>query len=119
MSGPLKIHDLFSRIVFYRYQKEVNQKMKVSNLLISGLSITEDYYHYKGMFILSCENKSLHIDLAELDDQKTLACIKNYFDIEQSIDEIRNELISRIVKKAGISSRIVEGEHFFMLAKDR
>jgi hypothetical protein len=58
------------------------------------------------------------MDLAELDDHKTLASIKSYFGIEQPIEEIRNELITRIIRKAGITSRNVEGEHFFMLAKD-
>ncbi|NSW92585.1 MAG: hypothetical protein HPY74_18345 [Firmicutes bacterium] len=89
--------------------------MKVSDLLISSLNITEDDYYYKGQFILNSHDKSLHVDVAELDDENTLSYIKNYFDIEQSIAEIRKDLIIRLVKKAGISSRIVEGENYFEL----
>ena len=91
--------------------------MKVSDLLISGLNITEDYYYYKGLFILNYDNKSLHIDVAELDDENTLAHIKKYFGIEQPTAEIRKELILRLVRKAAVSSRIVEGENYFELIK--
>jgi hypothetical protein len=87
--------------------------MKMSDLLISGVNITEDDYHYKGQFILDFGGKTMHIDVAEIDNNNCLLSIKEYFNIEEPIDEIRKNLMQRLVEKAGISSKIVEGENYF------
>ena len=87
--------------------------MKVSDLLISSVNITEDDYHYKGQFILNSCDKSISVDVAELDNKNTLSHIKDYFNIEETASEIRRNLMVRLVQKAGISSKIVEGENYF------
>lgn len=87
--------------------------MKISDLLISSVNITEDDYHYKGQFILNSGDKSISVDVSELDNKDTLSYIKDYFNINESIDEIRKNIMERLVEKAGISSKIVEGENYF------
>jgi len=87
--------------------------MKISDLLISGVDITEDNYHYIGQFILSSKNKSINLDLAELNGEEAINLIKETFDLEESNDEIRQSLIDRLVIKAGISSKDVQGENYF------
>ena len=42
--------------------------MRISDLLISGVHISEDNYHYTGQFTLSDGNKTLDVDIAELND---------------------------------------------------
>lgn len=87
--------------------------MKISDLLISCVHITEDNYHYKGQFILNAGGRSINVDLSDIDDNDILSYIKDYFSIVEQTREIRNNLISRLVEKAGISSKIVEGENYF------
>ena len=63
--------------------------MKISDLLISSVNITEDDYHYKGQFILNSVDKSINVDVAEIDNKNTLSYIKDYFNIEEPTNEIR------------------------------
>lgn len=87
--------------------------MKVSDLLISGVHISEDNYHYTGQFTLSAGKKTLDVDLTELNHEEGIKFIKKSFNLEESIEEIRQSLIDRLVLKAGISSKNVQGENYF------
>ncbi|HOJ10236.1 MAG TPA: hypothetical protein PK733_06545 [Clostridiales bacterium] len=93
--------------------------MKTSDLLISSVNITEDEYHYKGQFVLSSEHKSLIVDLAVLYDDNEINNIKEEFNLQESNSEIRESLLNRLVIKAGISSKIVQGEDYFELKAKR
>ena len=84
--------------------------MKISDLLISSVNITEDDYHYKGQFILNSGDKSINVDVAEIDNKNTLSYIKDYFNIEEPTNEIRKNLMMRLVEKAGISSKLLKAK---------
>ncbi|NMA34781.1 MAG: hypothetical protein GX940_09595 [Clostridiaceae bacterium] len=86
--------------------------MRTEQLLLSSLDITEDEYIFKGQFILSCSDKSKHVDMEKLEQQSFLEELKKYFDLEESTSEIRNKIIDMVVEKAQISSKIVDGRNF-------
>lgn len=86
--------------------------MRTSQLLLSGLDITEDEYNFKAQFILSTEGKTKTFEIGDLESTSMLIKIKSYFGLEESTDEIKKLLMEMIVKKAHIGSKIVEGEHY-------
>jgi hypothetical protein len=86
--------------------------MKTSDLLLSSLSITEDYYNYRGTFFLRCQDISVKVDLADLECDSKISELKDTFKLEENCDEIRKILIQRLVEEAGISSKITEGENY-------
>lgn len=79
--------------------------MRTSDLLLSGLNITEDDYSYKGLCILSSGEKWVHFDISGLDDKLQMEELKEFFDIEDNIEDIRKILMDMIMEKAIISSR--------------
>lgn len=86
--------------------------MKTEQLLLSSLDITEAEYIFKGQFILSGKGKSKQVDMEQLDQQAYLEELKEYFDLEEPTSEIRNKLISMVVEKAQIGSKIVDGKNY-------
>ncbi len=86
--------------------------MKTCDLLLSSLSITEDNYNYKGLFILKYQSKSLKIDMANLSKTDRLREIKEYFELDEEPLQIRELLMDMIMEKVYISSRITEGEKY-------
>ena len=62
--------------------------MKIDQLVLSNLNITEDHYHFKGHFILKSSDKSKSVDLEELEKPSVLEDIKTYFDLEEPTKEI-------------------------------
>ena len=86
--------------------------MRTSGLLLSSLNITEDEYHYKGLFILSAADKTLHVDMADLEHDLKVNELKVFFELEESLDDIRKILMDMVMDKADISSSIIEGEDF-------
>ncbi len=86
--------------------------MKMDQLALSSLHITEDEYHFKGQFILSAPGKSRSIDLEDLEKITLLEDLKSYFGLEESINEIKDTLMDKVMEKAHISSKIVEGENY-------
>lgn len=91
--------------------------MKTSELLLSSLNITEDDYNYKGLFILSFGEKSMQMDMSDLENESKMAELKAAFDLEESISEIENKLMDMVFDKAHISSVIKEGEDYEENAK--
>ena len=86
--------------------------MKTSQLLLSGLDITEDEYNFKAQFILNAPGKSKSFDIDDLDSDSKLDKIKTYFDLEESLSEIKKQLMEMIMEKANIGSTIIEGEDY-------
>ncbi len=93
--------------------------MKMDQLLLSSLDITEDEYHFKGQFILKSSTKSKSIDLEDLERPSVLESIKHYFDLEETTKEIRSRLMDMVMEKAHIGSKIVEGENYDESAKNK
>lgn len=86
--------------------------MKTLELLLSGLSITEDDYIYKGTFILSHQDQSLNMDLGDIQQDEKITELKRIFNLEESSEEIKETLMNMIMEKAAISSRFVEGKAY-------
>lgn len=86
--------------------------MKTSDLLLSSLNITEDDYDYKGLFILSSNNVSINVDIADLENNNKVEELKCVFGLEEPVEEIREVLMNMIMEKAAISSKICEGENY-------
>ena len=86
--------------------------MKTSELLLTILDITEDEYSFKAQFILKSGDKSKSMDIADLDSNEKLEQLRNYFGLEDSLTEISKQLMEKIMEKANISSKIVEGEKY-------
>jgi len=86
--------------------------MRTSDLLLSVLDITEDEYNFKGQFLLNAHGKSKGYDINDLESEEKLLDIKAYFGLEESANEIKNQLMEMIVEKAHLSSSIIEGENY-------
>ncbi len=86
--------------------------MKASKLLLSGLDITEDEYSFKAQFFLSSSDKRINVDICDLDSEISLEKIKALFDLEESLEELKNSIMSMIIEKANIGSKINEGESY-------
>ena len=86
--------------------------MKTADLLVSNLSITEDDYTFKGPFTLSFGNKSMDLDITDIDVPEKLNEIKTYFGLDEDNTEINKALFDAVLKEAGISSVIKEGENY-------
>ncbi len=86
--------------------------MKTSQLLLSGLDITEDEYSFKAQFILSAAGKSKNVDIGDLDTDSDLEKLKTYFELEETPSEIKKQLMEMIMEKAHIGSTIIEGEDY-------
>ncbi|MEN6313106.1 MAG: hypothetical protein ABFD25_02535 [Clostridiaceae bacterium] len=86
--------------------------MKTSQLLLSGLDITEDAYNFEAQFILSISDKSRSVDIGDLDLEAKLREIKEFFNLEETPLEIRSQLMELIMEKANISSSIIEGNDY-------
>ncbi len=93
--------------------------MKVDQLILSGLHITEDEYHFAGQFILNGLDKSKTVDLEDLDKDTMLESLKSYFSLEEPVSEIRSRLMEKVMEKAHISSKIVEGINYDESAKKK
>ena len=90
--------------------------MRTYDILLSGLNITEDDYNYKGQFILSSNNKSINVDISELENTEQINEIRKYFDLEEPADEIRKIIMDMVMEKAMIVSRNSEGEKYELKA---
>lgn len=86
--------------------------MTINHLLLSGLDISEDEYSFKAQFILSAPGKSKSVDLESIERTSALGELKEYFELEESIDEIRRKLMDMVMEKTHIDSTIVEGENY-------
>jgi hypothetical protein len=114
--GPFrygKPYDLF-RIIFFR-----RENMKTNQLIVSGLHITEDEYSYKGQFILNGKGKSRPVDMDDLENSSFISELRDFFDLEEPVGNIRDILMDMIVEKAHISSKIVEGENYDESSKQK
>lgn len=86
--------------------------MKTSDLLLSGLDITEDRYIYEGKFILSTPDKSKNVNIGDLDLESKLLELKTYFALDETPTEIRRQLMDMVMENANIVSKVIEGENY-------
>lgn len=86
--------------------------MKTADLLLTGLNITEDDYNYIGSFILAGNDKTLNVDMSDLESAEKLEELKKYFGLDEKAEEIRKILMELVVEKAAISSKFNEGENY-------
>jgi hypothetical protein len=93
--------------------------MKTNQLIVSGLHITEDEYSYKGQFILNGKGKSRPVDMDDLENSSFISELRDFFDLEEPVGNIRDILMDMIVEKAHISSKIVEGENYDESSKQK
>ncbi len=83
--------------------------MKSRDLRVVGLSITEDFYNYKGTFWLHGGNDSIFVDLEEFNDEM-LEKIREKFGIEEEPEAIRETIMSKLVEASKLESRDVRGK---------
>jgi hypothetical protein len=92
--------------------------LKIDDLMVSGVNISEDGYDYRGTFILSCkrDNKarqSLSVDLAAFESEDELINkIKCYFDIQDNPSVIKQKVMTQVIIYSGLSSKDEQGENF-------
>lgn len=88
--------------------------MKINELLVSGVNISEDDYDYRGTFILSNKNEdSMEVDLAEFEsDESVLLLIKSEFGLVDPISSIKDAIMKKVMENAALSSKNVQGENF-------
>lgn len=85
--------------------------MLSKDLKVVSLSITEEYYHYKGTFQLHTEEGYIDIDLSDLTDEK-ISEIKGRFNLEECPEEIKSTIMTKVLESASIESKIVEGYNY-------
>ena len=78
-------------------------------LKVINLSITEDYYDYKGTFTLYDGEKFLDAELDDLDGERAME-IKDFFGLQGTLAEIRDDIMALIMEAAKDECRNVEGE---------
>lgn len=93
--------------------------MKCKDLKVVSLNITEDNYEYKALFRLCTENVCADMDVAELSKDEVLAEIKKNFVIDESIEEMRNIIMEKVMEASKIESKISEGENLSEDVKDK
>ncbi|WHH60277.1 hypothetical protein [Petroclostridium sp. X23] len=86
--------------------------MLCSELKVVNLSITEDFYEYKGVFRLCSEEKCMDVDLAELDHGNVLKDIKGTFGLSEDDSTVKKIIMEKIMEATKIESRIVEGKDY-------
>lgn len=84
--------------------------MKVKDLKVVNLNITEDYYEYKALFRLCSNEHCMDIDLSELSEPGVLENIKRTFGIEESLETIKETIMEKVMEASKIESRIKEGK---------
>lgn len=93
--------------------------MKALDLLVSSVQITEDEYSYKGLFILSGEDKSLNLDIVDLESEEKLAEIKKSFELQEENNEIKKVIMNKVYEKASLTSKLSEGENYEETSKQK
>lgn len=84
--------------------------MFCKELKVVNLNITEDHYEYKALFRLCSEEYCMDIDLSELSEESLLQKVKDTFKLEESLEEIKEYIMNKVMDASKIESRINEGE---------
>lgn len=86
--------------------------MTTAELLVSSVHITEDEYNYKGEFMLSGSDKTMNVDLSDMENTAKLQEIKTFFELDDASETIYKTIMEKVMDKAALSSRINEGENY-------
>ncbi|HHW30801.1 MAG TPA: hypothetical protein GXX20_03870 [Clostridiaceae bacterium] len=84
--------------------------MKIKELKVVNLNITEDYYEYKALFRLCSNEHCMDIDLSELSEPEVLENIKRTFVIEEDVHTIKETIMEKVMEASKIESRVKEGK---------
>lgn len=85
--------------------------MKCKDLKVVNLYITEDYYEYKALFRLCSESVCIDVNLERLEKIEMLEEIKKSFSIEESLDDVKNIIMGKIMEASKLESKVSEGEN--------
>ncbi len=84
--------------------------MLCKDLKVVNLNITEDDYRYNGVFRLCTEEACLEADVEDISGGGRLQEIKDVFGLEETIAEIKEILMQKILEASNLESRNLEGE---------
>lgn len=81
--------------------------MCCKDLKVVNLTITEDFYEYKGIFQLCAGEKSIEIDLADFTLEKVNE-IKGFFNLQESLNDIQKTIMDKVMEATKIHCRIID-----------
>jgi hypothetical protein len=83
--------------------------MYCKDLKVVNLTITEDFYEYKGIFQLCSGKKRVEIDLAEFNtNTERINEIRDLFGLQESVEEIYETIMDKVMDATKIHSRVIE-----------
>lgn len=87
--------------------------MKLTNLLVSNVSISEEAYSSENSFTLSDQNNNtLSLNVMELEVEQTLKSIKEKFSISEDISVIKSYIMTKITELASLGISTKQGENY-------
>lgn len=86
--------------------------MRITDLMITNVNITEDEYSYGASFVISAGSHELRLDLSDLDNPEKLNELKGKFELAETVEGIRKYIFDAVMENAGLTSRNKQGEHY-------
>ncbi len=93
--------------------------MKCNELKVVNLNISEDNYEYKALFRLCTDNVCMDVDLEKLSEDVLLEEVKRSFSIDESIDQIKDIIMQKVMEASKLESKVSEGENCCKEIKDK
>ena len=84
--------------------------MDCRDLKVQGVNIGEDYYAYSGTFRISNDQLCMDVNMDDLEKEVKLEEIKKSFSLKESIIEIYEILMQKVVDASKIESSNKEGK---------
>ena len=85
--------------------------MRCKDLKIVNLNINEDNYEYQAYFRLCSEDVCIEVDLEQLESMEMMRKIKGSFSIDETVDEMKEIIMEKIMEASRLESRNSEGEN--------
>jgi hypothetical protein len=86
--------------------------MKLEQLLVTNLSISEDNYQYQAKFSIGTDQFKFDLEISDLETEKVLQDLKDQFSLEEDLGSIKKKVTEMVIEKSSISSKVSEGEHY-------
>lgn len=86
--------------------------MKIEQLKVLSLNISEDNYDYRALFRLCTDTVCMDVDLTDLSLNKKVEEIKAKFELDEQIEEIRDIIIKKVIAVSDVKSNVTEGENY-------
>ena len=74
--------------------------MLARELKITNLDISEHNYDYRGVFTLRAPEKTLDMDMMELEDEKKILEIKEFFKLDEPPGELKTIILDMVMKQS-------------------